>query len=292
MSFILNKDFLSTFCEVLDLPYHISPVSPSSPTTLQDRDQITRRIERIRCEHLTKKRSDEITTNSHRLCNALLLINEEFFHYLAMDQEGCTQIFQGVISLCDQIVDDEGSSFLDLLLATRMKMFSLLVTSGFFYEGPCHHWYLCDQWLRCFHRLADTKPGRVIIEDEFDPLLLPRQPGHNHLTRVPLLRHLSRLHALVMKYFHTQTHLQLSADKGARVCRMYFVDNTWTYRCLYQPQPPSGNYPFQHKQQKKTRKKKQPSGGAVTSLTHSEVHSVKISSVCCSSAGAPPHLTL
>jgi hypothetical protein len=289
---LLNKDFFHNFCEVLDLCCQCSCTSPpslpslscppcprsaSNPSSLHDRDEIVLRLQTL---------IDEIAKDSTRnpqLYTALLLIAEEIFPYFAFDQNDCAKIFQRVFDLCERITDEGTSLFVDLLLATRIKMFCVLVTNGFFSEDHCHRWYLCDQWLRFFHQLTETKISRVIIEDEFDPLLLPRQPGHNHFTRVPLLRQICRLHALVLTYFHTQTRL-LSA-KGA-VCRMYLIENTWTYRCFYQPRPPSSDPPFLHINNNKSKKKKDQS--AVTNKADPTPLTAKVCSVCCSSDGELP----
>jgi hypothetical protein len=278
-SFILNKTFLLSFCEIV---FDLSPplLVTLDSSILQDRENVLDILNDLVDQPLhSHQYSPHQYSLSPFIREILVSLQQDFFPYLAMEIQDCSNFFHEIDQRCEEIWNDTAASpsspFEDLLFLTRLKMFCLLVNQ-YFFTDLSHRWYLCDQWIQSFCQLTNSAIGRVIIDDEFEPLLLPRRSDHNHLTRVPLLRHLSRLNDLILTYFQTRAEIFSSEGKS---CEMYRVARTWTYRCIYQPHPPP---PSNSKLPKKQKKKKPlpPPPSSTPAAT-----AVKVHCVCCSPDG-------
>jgi hypothetical protein len=290
-SFILSKSFIFSFNEiVLDLSH---PDLTINSSIIQDRELLIQQLHDLIQQSLQDRYSLQSPPMLPQIREIFVSLRQDFFPYLAMDIEDCSQFFHEISQRCEEIWDDIADlpslSFQDLLFLTRLKMFCRLVTNQYFFCDLSHRWHLCDEWIKSFHQLTNSAIGKIIIDDEFKPLLLPRRSDHSHLTRIPLLRQLSRLNDLILTHFQTRAEIFSSEGKS---CEMYRVARTWIYRCIYQPHPPPVPPPSAPPKSKlltpKTEKPTQPMKRATPShplLPPQSPPAVKVHCVCCSPEG-------
>jgi hypothetical protein len=247
------KEFSHRLLEALDIPvfvYHDTGVSYDKGIVIDHLDEIRKTI----IGDLTRSRS---------VSTALMFMINGINYFFDDSVEQAQQCFENADNVCDEVTDS--SKLEDIFLSCRIKLFCRLVLSDYFTNEFCHRYVIGCEMVKIVQQYFDRAPLKVAVDDEFAPLLYPRTFGHTHLTRVPILREISRLNGYLMSTH--ERHVDVRLSEGLVLPDMKQVRNTAVFRI---PSAlPSSKSDLRHKKKTAMRKQQQEQGPSSSSLASS-----------------------
>lgn len=100
-------------------------------------------------------------------------------------------------------------------LSTKLRLACVILRSDYYINPYCHVYGIGMTCVEVIDLLIQSYPARISIDDEFDPLLLPRRG--NPMTRIPILRDISALNAFVGEIFGVKSALVTTTGKKANL---------------------------------------------------------------------------
>jgi hypothetical protein len=189
--------------------------------------------------HILMSQMDEIVRrdNQHPLITGALMCIIKGIKSLFMAKiSDSLSSFHLANSLCRRV--DDTLSFSELAFLTRISMLSSLLLGNYFFSNIYHEWLIQREFFDAFQRLCESEIGCIVINDEFNPDILPRGKGHSHLTRISMLREICRINSLHWTYF--REYCQIIASNHS-IGDMLLVCNTDTYGLPNRPEANGNN---------------------------------------------------
>lgn len=213
------KSFSQILLGTIDIPIFIY----QDTSTAYDRQTVITALQHLRHDIIKD------TARSRSISTSVMYVINGVNHFYDENVEAAQECFITATAVCQEI--ETKSQLVDIFLSARIQLFSTLIISDYFLNEFCHQYPLGCESINILEALFRQPQLQVAVDDEFAPLLYPRTFGHSHLTRMPILREMSRLNGLVMERFQRFVPVRISAKEATEVtCCMKHVANAPIYQ--------------------------------------------------------------